>query len=755
VLLLVFYSFSRQQLEKMTYQNAHLLTENTAKQIEQTIVPITQLARNYVWLVEQKLSTPDSLWGITKNMLQNNPQIMGCAIALAPNYYSNRDQYFAPYAFRQADSIVSKQLGNQDYNYCSKEWYTVPTNSKQAHWSEPYFDAGGGNAMMTTYSVPIYATTNKGKTVVGVLSIDLALEQFATVVNTVKIMETGYATVISPKGVFISNPNKGLILHHSIFTYAQKIHQPELQALGEQILQQKNGIITTTLAGVEVKVYYRSLNSSNWILTVIFPTKEMYAPLRNTLFLLIILVALGLFLLTWMIHQLVSKQIAPLSLFASTAKEIANGNFQTILPEVKTVDEIKGLRDAFSYMQQNLVEYLENLKATTTAKEKIESEIRIAREIQMSMVPQVFPAFPNRKEFDLHASLTPAKLVGGDLYDYFMEENKLFFIIADVSGKGVPASLLMAVTRNLFRSVAMQSKNPATMVAMLNQFLVENNQSNMFVTLFLGVLDLNNGLLEYCNAGHNPPVVMHDTIESLAVYPNLPIGLVADFEFQLQSFQLLPNQTLLLYTDGLTEAENKEQILFGEQRLLQLLAVQKSVLPKQLIDNILREVQWHVQDAEQSDDLAILTLLYKGLEKIYSNRIALLNTVEQIPALQSFVEEVGYDLALGKFLTMQLNLALEEAVSNIIFYAYKNKHDQTIEIELTQFTDYLEITIKDQGQFFDPTKIATPNLNASLDQKPIGGLGFHLIRQIMHQVSYARVNESNVLTLQMNWNKPK
>ena len=747
-----FYFFSKQQLEEMTYRNAEILTGNTALNIEQTLLPITRIAGNYSWMVENQLADPGSLEGLTRKIVQNNPEIMGCAISLAPSYYSNRGKYFAPYSFRKKDSIVSKQLGSRHYDYFSMDWYRNAVTTKKPCWSDPYFDAGGANTLMVTYAVPLFSGSDTSKQIVGVLSMDLALDKFTSIVNAVKILETGYATVISADGTFVTNPNKTLILNQTIFSYAEKVKQPALMELGREMLLKKTGIISTSLNGEEVKVYHKSLKSSNWILVVIFPKSEMYAPLQKIFSMLVALVVLGLLLLVFIIIKVVSKQIAPLSLFAQNAKEIAKGNFQTPLPEIHTKDELMGLRNAFVFMQQNLVHYISNLKSATSAKEKIESEIRIAREIQMGMIPQIFPAFPDNPQIDLHAFLSPAKLVGGDLYDYFIEQNRLYFIIADVSGKGIPASLLMAVTRSLFRSVSLQWNNPAQIVAILNKSIAENNESNLFVTLFIGMLDLKSGLMEYCNAGHNPPVLVNNNSVFLPVLPNLAIGLVPDFEFERQEFQFDIGTTLLLYTDGLTEAENKDKKLYGNDQLLQLLSQNQYGSAREMIGGIANDVHGHVLDAEQSDDLAMVALVYKGTSttSCYAQKIILLNEVSQIPVLQSFVQNLGEDLQLNASRIMNLNLALEEAVSNIIFYAYPNETGKTIQLSVLQHDNALFFTVTDQGLPFDPTQSKDPPLNLTAEQRPLGGLGIYLIKQIMDEVGYSRNGENNVLTMKMN-----
>jgi sigma-B regulation protein RsbU (phosphoserine phosphatase) len=264
-------------------------------------------------------------------------------------------------------------------------------------------------------------------------------------------------------------------------------------------------------------------------------------------------------------------------------------------------------------MQQSLVTYMDELKQTTASKERIESELRIARDIQMGMVPKNFPPYPERNDVDLYAKLIPAKEVGGDLYDFFIKDEKFYFIVGDVSGKGVPASLVMAVTCRLFRTVATHFNTPAEIVTALNDTLADKNESNMFCTAFIGVLDLQTGFMQYCNAGHNAPVMMHGSgkMEYMNVQPNLPLGLFEGFPYTGQECTLTKGDSLFLYTDGVTEAESITKELYSEEHLLEFLAAYHQVEPAKVVDEVHHDIERHATGAEQSDDITIMFINYK------------------------------------------------------------------------------------------------------------------------------------------------
>ena len=306
------------------------------------------------------------------------------------------------------------------------------------------------------------------------------------------------------------------------------------------------------------------------------------------------------------------KVVAPVEEFSDVAKKIAQGDFTAELPEIRSEDELRELRDSFEYLQHSLVQYIDELKSTTANKERIESELRIARGIQMGMIPKIFPPFPERDDLSLAARLLPAKEVGGDLYDFFIEDEKLYFIIGDVSGKGIPASLVMAVTCRLFRSAASHLDKPEEIMTSLNDSLADSNELGMFCTAFLGVLDLKTGNLRYCNAGHNAPLIIGDDgrVRPMNVVPNLPLGLFEGFPYEGQELQLDKQMMIYLFTDGVNEAENNAKELFGDLRLVALLKRNATQEPSAIIDATFAEVSAHADGAEQSDDITVMCIKY-------------------------------------------------------------------------------------------------------------------------------------------------
>ena len=441
--------------------------------------------------------------------------------------------------------------------------------------------------------------------------------------------------------------------------------------------------------------------------------------------------------------------VKPLHLFTESARLIAEGNLDAPLPVIKSQDELLQLHDSFSHMQVSLKKYIEDLKVTTATKEHMTSELAIAHDIQMGMIPT---RFPQRDDVDLYASLKPAKEVGGDLYDFIFDNDELFVIVGDVAGKGVPASLYMAVTRTLFRNLAGNFQSACNIVREINKAIVSDNDSCLFVTLFVGVLDFRTRLMTYCNASHNAPLVVDEDGKSryLEVVPNVPVGLVEHYDYVEQYLEFKPGMALLLYTDGLTEAMDKERHLFGEQRLQEALHHAATLPSEDIVTHIQRQVAGFIGEADQSDDLTMLCMRYRAPENAVAGKrhIRLKNELYEVGRLKSFIFSLCKEIGADDSFTIGVNLAVEEAVANVIKYAYPKGARGYAEIDTHVEDNCLVFVIVDEGKPFDPTKREAPDITQGVQERPVGGLGIHLVRNIMDEMTYKRDDkERNILTL--------
>ena len=614
VFILAFWGYfqqARRSVREEAMVQAQVKLDNTILQIDKVLGSVETAVQNLSWLVADKLDYPDYMYALTQQVLRSNPHVVGSAIAFEPSYYPEKGVLFSPYSYRTEDGgIRSKQLGTEDYEYHYMDWYQIPKLLGKPYWSEPYYDDGGADMIMTTFSLPLYDLDGE---MYAVFTADISLEWFADKVNEIKLYPNSFNYMIGRGGTFLVSDRKEAILNESYFARPLLEGDEGMLETGHRMINGENGMSTFERDGEEYYMFFAPVKSTGWSVCVACLYSDVFAAVDGMRNMMIALSLIGLLLLAWVCYLTIRKLTAPLSRFAESATEIAQGNFMATLPDIHSKDEMKTLHQSFGYMQKSLVDYIDELKRTTASKERIESELRIARDIQMGMVPKIFPPFPERDDVDLYAKLIPAKEVGGDLYDFFIEGGKFYFIVGDVSGKGVPASLVMAVTCRLFRTVSAHFQTPAEIVTALNDALAESNESNMFCTFFIGILDLESGYLQYCNAGHNAPVILSPSgeVKFMEVEANLPLGLFGGFPYQGQECTIEKGTSIFLYTDGVTEAENVEKALYSDERLLQQLEKLQKETPNAMVDGVLADIESHVAEAEQSDDITIMCLHYK------------------------------------------------------------------------------------------------------------------------------------------------
>ena len=733
------------QMREEATENAHSELSNTIHQIDAILRSVEIAVENTAWIVPYRLGTPDFMYNITERLLQNNEFIYGSAVAFEPNYYRSKGLHFSPYSYRgENGEIRSKQLGSDTYDYHYMDWYQIPKLLNKPYWSEPYYDDEGGDKMMTTYSKPLYDSNGK---LYAIITADLSLEWLTDLVGNIQAFDSSYNLMVSRNASFIVHPDHDLILNETIFSSTYGDDDESLKRLQDDMLHCRAGEVLRDKGGEKFFVFYSPVESTQWMVAIVCPRGELYKDVKTLSIVLIILALFALLLMIILIYSGIRKVVAPVEEFSNVAKKIANGDFDVELPQIKSQDELKELHDSFEYMQSSLIKYIEELKSTTANRERIESELRIARAIQMGMIPKSFPAFPERSDLRLSARLLPAKEVGGDLYDFFIKENRLYFIIGDVSGKGIPASLVMAVTCRLFRSIASYLDKPEEIISSLNDSLADGNESSMFCTAFLGILDLTSGELNYCNAGHNAPLIIDckGDVVPMAVEPNLALGLFSGFPYKGEQIKIEKGMKLYLFTDGVTEAENNDKVLFGDEKLVEMLKESALLEPSAIIDKTFAAIKRHADGAEQSDDITVMCIKYSNdMEK----SIILANDIAEIGRLNEFVEEIGSEFSLSTEVIFNLNLVLEEAVVNIINYAYPKEEHEKIYLSARLCDNSIVLVLTDTGKEFDPTMAPEADITLSAEDRPIGGLGIFLIRQIMNEVKYERIDGKNVLTLE-------
>jgi len=742
---------SREAVRREAIKHATQILDNTAERVNTILTKVEVATNNTDWLAARHLDASDSMYVYSRRILQNNPDLNGCSIAFEPYFFKDQGRYFSAYSINKNGTITTTQEGDEYYEYFSMDWYQLPKLLDRPCWTEPFTDLTTDKEFsperIISYCKPIKDSDGK---YVGTISVDLSLTWLSNTISAVKPFPNSYSIMIGQSGTYFVHPDTTKLFYESIFT--QTLLEPDtaLTSLGHAMQAGEEGMRQMNMDGKPCYVFYKPLGTTGWSVAIVCTEGDIFGGYYKLLNTVIAILIIGLLIMLFVFRHIIKRELKPLEKLAYQAETIASGQFDKTLTPTNKIDEIGKLNQSFTNMQHSLTRYIEELKKTTASKAQIENELHIASSIQMAMLPKIFPPYPDRDEIDIYGQLMPAKEVGGDLYDFYIRDEKLFFCIGDVSGKGIPASLVMAVTRTLFRTVSSHESQPDRIMSTINRALSDENESNMFVTLFIGVLDLPTGRMRYCNGGHDAPLLVGDSgIGLLPCESNLPVGIMGDWKFISQETMIDPQTLIFLYTDGLTEAENISHEQFQDNRILET-AQQSSRNPKEFIQKMTEAVHHFVGDADQSDDLTMLAIQYtrQQNQKIRLQRtITLPNDIEQVPQLESFVNEVCETLGMDPSTIMSMNLALEEAVVNVMSYAYTAGTRGNVDIEAQANERRLKFTISDWGIPFDPTANKEVDTTLSAEERPIGGLGIHLIRQMMDSINYERIDGKNVLTL--------
>lgn len=628
--------------------------------------------------------TEESCIKLLSSIMDDNPVLSGAVIAYENlNLAAYGNRFLGEYQFSRLDKI---------YDYHHKEWYSEPFKHGHDYWSNPFRESSF-NKVIACYNIPMYFPDGKK---IGVLTVDLDTEEFTKMCASVTPYPGIHVLIADRDMNFISHSDSNLILSDSedgIYSLSSRDSLKRIfmnQTTRHTIYREEDGDAFF--------IHFTSIDRSEWNIAIVCPYDSIFGGITR-----------------------MKKHITIIS-------------FISIL-----------------FMLLCLYFLFSRLKNATISHVAYESELSIAAQIQQDMLPNGYPAFKDQPGIDICGSLKPAKSIGGDLYDYVIRENKLFFTIGDVSGKGVPAALHMAMIRSLFRNITQRISNPSKIVSKLNLSLLEANEQNMFCTIFIGVLDLSTGELEYCNAGHNCVYLSklkdgNRQVGPLECHTNIAIGVLDDFEFKNNHIRLNTGDSLILYTDGVTEAENKENLYFGEKRLKEtLILMEKRGIEnaKEYVETINALVEDFEEGTIQSDDVTLLVLRLNSLGEYLSFE----NNLNELPKLTAWVEKVAKKENLSEDKKFQLNLILDEIAANIIEHAYHDGENKDIEISCFNQNNNLLITIKDSGEPFDPTKAPNPDVTLSAEERKIGGLGILLVREYTREIKYLREGEYNIQTL--------
>ena len=758
----IFWSYwaARRRLEADMETKAVALVDGAARRIDAQLGLLQGVVNGMALALEaQEWSmTSDAVRNMQTRCLQQNPGIFGVCVALEPGEEPNGWPELAAFAYREGDQLATVDLAGENHAHTHEDWFTLPKHLDRPVWSEPYEWDG---LLMVTYSVPVYKGTGDQRRFTGVITCDLSLDWLDRMIAELPLGEGGYGLLMSRNGTYISHPMPEIVLNETVFSIAEARNDPELRKTGQRMVSGEPGILPfISFAHQELSwLAYTPLQSADWIMAAIISREEMKAAVLQLSRRQSAIGGGGMLLLCLAVGLIARSITRPIRDLRDAAESLAAGDLDAPLPPPRGQDEVAVLTHRFGEMRDNLKRHIADLRETTAARERMHSELRIAHDIQMGLVPKTFPPIPMRNDLDLFAVLEPAREVGGDFYDFFLLDNKRMVVaIGDVSGKGVPAALFMAVTRSFLRSAFRADADPADVMSHVNNQLEEGNDACMFVTLFCAVFDLNDGSLKYANAGHNPPFIQHpDGHQEWITQPSGTVaGVMEDSPYTAGATILPVGAVLVLYTDGVTEAMNPDDALYEESRLAAELAKSGNTgTCRTLTEDLVDDIRAFAAGAEQSDDITVLMLKRLRTESMGETespapvapcyRFSFSNNMEALEQAMQEGDTFLEEHEASPKLAYAVRLAFEELVTNTIKYGYDDQGLHTIEVMLV-LTQPAVMTLTDDGHPFNPlTDAPQPILEGEIEDRPIGGLGLHMLQEMGMQLDYKREHDRNIL----------
>lgn len=672
-----------------------------------------------------------------------------------------------------ADTMTMTMI---EYDAKDSSWYKEASKLKEGeiYWSHPVQDASGRGAALIC-AMPVYVDGE----FIGVAGSGGLISNIYEMVQNTNIGKNGYAFLFhtgSMKLIANGNPDEDSELNRfreNLLDTGNK----ELTNVLETIRSGASGISQLTLDGKKSYLAYCALTTADWaVVTVIGLDDESIVGHINALqenirvittdtidsinlkielmvkiFLIItLMVTIAIIFLS---NKFAIRLTQPLDILTEGVEKISGGNLDYRIA-LKSNDETALLGNAFNSMTDSLKNYIQNLSRITAEKERIGTELDIAKNIQASMLPCIFPAFPDRQEFDIYATMNPAKEVGGDFYDFFMvDERHLAIVVADVSGKGVPAALFMVIGKTLIKDHTQPDRDLGEVFTEVNELLCEANSEGLFITAFEGVLDLVNGEFCFVNAGHEIPYICRkdENFEPYKIKAGFVLAGMEGIRYRCGSIQLEPGDKIFQYTDGVTEATNAANELFGMNRLTDVLQKYAALSPTALLPEIKGAIDAFVGDAPQFDDITMLCLEYKEKMVEHMKELTIDATVDNIPTVTDFVNEQLEKLNCPMKSQIQVNIAIDELFGNIAHYAYNPETGTaTVRVEVMQNPLSVVITFIDNGVPYDPLAKEDPDITQSAEDRQIGGLGIYMVKKSMDSISYEYKEGQNILKIIKN-----
>ena len=752
LLLVLDYRLSRDEILERVRAESRNTVGGVITDLDNWLEGVESATRFLARLLEREALDEADLDTLLRTFVETHDDIFGAAIALNPEITGSA-RGFAPYYHRRDGTLTRADLTSAVNNYPDRAWFSDAVNTGHALWVEPYYDEGGGEVLMTTYSVPVYHPGARGaRSLYAVVTADVALAELRGYLQRLRLGTSGSSILLSRSGVILSAGDEADIMRHYSGLESSAIASPAGQALFQAALTGQGGTHRFRCHDTDGECELRlgALSSTGWPVGVTYAEQEILAPLRTFQLKTAGLGFVVLSLMAAAVYFITRRLTRPLGDLARASDAIARGELDAPLPSARGRDEVAGLVHAFEAMKSDLQRHIRDLETATASRSRLEGELAAAHKIQMSLLPQGGEASERHAGCELWARVRPARSVGGDLFTWFRSGSRLLVAVGDVSDKGVPAALFMARVISLIPQIAEPGAAPDRVMATLNTALERGNDNCMFVTLFLGVLDLHSRELRFASAGHTPPLLLRGgRATELPQETGPALGLAEACHYPENTLQLRPGDRLAIYTDGIDEAFNERTQMFGQERcrgqLERTLAGSVPAAGASMFETLDR----FAGRAAQSDDITLLLLEVAdatGAAPPPSAHVQVFTagaglTGRALAWLQPLLEHSGLD----RETCGEMTLVTEEIVSNIEKYAELGE-TATVRLELALTESGPTLQVIDSGRPFNPLEHARrADLGAGIDHAEIGGLGVHLITRFTDEQHYQRSDGSNVL----------
>lgn len=753
VLIAAFFCYAvifRMKTKQLMLKNFAFSLNSYIQKIDEDVLAIEDNSNDLALIGKLFYSTdrdPNITYDVITKVFENYPESLGGGIWFEPYVVFPTQKRTCFYAYRNKDNkvIIDKSFESEKYDYHNQGWYkqikAQVTKENNIAWSLPYYENQGSNTMMITAGTGIF----DGDKFIGMSTVDWEIGSIIEEVSKMKPTENGFY-------LFENNrimKDYFVLLGSKDFDYILASTDPYLDnknLIGKSLKNipwYKDNLKYITYITYHNRKYvpFVKYSKNGLVLIICLPKTEMFKYVDR----FAIEVFLSILLICFMIPTLSYLSfkryiITPIDKLTDIAHKIGKGEDVEI--KLEKPEEFAQLASTFDNMTQNI-------KSITKERAKINSELSIAKSIQTSSLPSVFPPFPERREFDIYASMAPAKEVGGDFYDfYFIDDNNFMFLIADVSGKGIPAALFMMTVKTLISNMASIGYSPKELIENINQKIYETNNQGFFITMLAGIVNLETGKLSLINCGHNHPLIKKKdgNYEYLNLNSNIALGVIEDTKFDIYETELSEGDIIFTYTDGITEAINEKEEMFGEERLSQSLNnIKTETDVKNILTNIKENIRNFANSAEQFDDITMLIFKYNksnSVPKIFSQ----MAVPENYKPFYTWLHSVYDEWKLSDELKNKLDMASEEIFANITFYAYPNSKG-TISVSIDNSNDEITLKFEDEGIPYNPLEKPDPDIDLPPEERPLGGLGIFMVKEMAKSVDYQRIQNKNILTL--------